>query len=227
MSSKKMVVKTLVVLTGLLMLSSSNALAQTGPCVGDLNCDGEVSGLDTILYKADYPRSEYLGEPCPDYNPRCFIDCEGTLSASGRWCNQGDGTVKDMSTGLVWLQKADWGGIYPLWAVFGDPDAHHRAAQLWDGSPYEGSAGLSDEGSVEGDWRLPTKTELVGITVGDEYIRSSQMHFFTGVQADDYWSGTSYATSPYGAWVVGMLSGSVGTGNKSSGYYVWPVRSDN
>jgi hypothetical protein len=32
-------------------------------------------------------------------------------------------------------------------------NAQDRAAQLWDGSPYEGTAGLSD-GSVEGDWRL-------------------------------------------------------------------------
>ena len=37
----------------------------TNPCIGDLNCDMEVSGLDTILYKEDYPRTEYLGVPCP------------------------------------------------------------------------------------------------------------------------------------------------------------------
>ncbi len=73
-----------------------------------------------------------------------------------------------MTTGLVWLKDAHWGGTYILWAAYGSPDAHHRAAQLWDGSPYEGTAGLSD-GSVEGDWRLPTKTELVGITVGELY----------------------------------------------------------
>ena len=79
-------------------------------------------------------------------------------------------------------------------------NAQDRAAQLWDGSPYEGTAGLSD-GSVEGDWRLPTKTELAGITVGTEYIRSSSMYLFTGVQSPAYWSGTSYADYPYGAWV--------------------------
>ncbi len=37
----------------------------TDPCINDLNCDMEVSGLDTILYKEDYPRTEYLGVPCP------------------------------------------------------------------------------------------------------------------------------------------------------------------
>ncbi len=156
---------------------------------------------------------------------RC-ITCEGTLSAGGRWCDQFDGTVKDMTTGLVWLKKADWGGTYSLLADFGLPDAHHRAAELWDGSPYEGSAGLSD-GSNEGDWRLPTMNEFVGITVGTEYIRSFQMYFFTGVQSSFYWSGTSRAGSPDYAWGVSMYNGGVGNSNKTYDGYVWPVRSDN
>ncbi len=33
--------------------------------------------------------------------------CKGTLSPGGRWCNQGNGTVLDMTTCLVWLRKAD------------------------------------------------------------------------------------------------------------------------
>ena len=47
----------------------------TNPCIGDLNCDMEVSGLDTILYKEDYPRTEYLGEPCPECS-RANYPCE-------------------------------------------------------------------------------------------------------------------------------------------------------
>ena len=191
--------KGLVVLAGLYMLSAPNVLAQ--PCDADLDCDQEVGLFDLIIMK-----NQYGNTGCDSCCNLCL--CEGTLSALGRWCDQGDGTVKDMTTGLVWLKKADWGGTWPLWADYGDPDAHHRAAQLWDGSPYEGTAGLSD-GSVEGDWRLPTKTELVGITVGDEYIRSSQMHFFTGVQSHYYWSGTSYADNPNNAWNVNMNNGNV------------------
>jgi hypothetical protein len=128
-----------------------------------------------------------------------------------------------MTTGLVWLKKADWGGQYPLWADLGDPDAHHRAAQLWDGSPYEGIAGLSD-GSVEGDWRLPTMTEFVGITIGAEYILYSQMYFSTGVQYYDYWSGTSYVSMPEIAWYVSMINGQVHNQSKFVSLYVWPVR---
>ena len=128
-----------------------------------------------------------------------------------------------MTTGLVWLKKADWGGS-KQWREEGDythnDDAHTRAGILYAGMS---GANLSD-GSVEGDWRLPTKSELVGITVGDEYIRSSQMYKFTGVQVGYYWSSTTGSDYPNGAWYMGMYYGSVDFGNKGNGYYVWPVR---
>ena len=41
------------------------------PCLADLNCDMKIDGLDTILYKADYSRSEYL-EPCPACSRKDF-----------------------------------------------------------------------------------------------------------------------------------------------------------
>jgi hypothetical protein len=190
---------------------------------GDCGCEGYCS-MDQE--DADSDGVGDACDNCPNGNINCRFACDGKLSALGRWCDQGDGTVKDMTTGLVWLKKADWGGTYPLWDDFGSPDAHHRAAELWDGSPFEGSAGLSD-GSVEGDWQLPTKTELAGITVGDEYIRDNQMYFFTGVQSY-YWSGTSLASNPLSAWYAGMVSGNVGYyGKDFSNFYVWPVRSEN
>ena len=77
---------------------------------------------------------------------------------------------------------------------------------------------------VEGDWRLPTKSELVGITVGDEYIRSSQMYFFTNVQSDYYWSSTTVAINPTCAWSVYMDYNRLGNDDKYYYDYVWPVR---
>ena len=38
--------------------------------------------------------------------------CAGTLVGT-RWCDNGDSTVTDMTTGLVWLKFADWGGLKP------------------------------------------------------------------------------------------------------------------
>jgi hypothetical protein len=190
---------------------------------GGCGCEGYCS-MDQE--DADSDRVGDVCDNCPNGNLNCSFACEGTLSALGRWCDQGDGTVKDMTTGLVWLKKADWGGYLPFWDNLVFADALYRATVLWDGSPYEGTAGLSD-GSSEGDWRLPTKNELVGIAVGTEYIRTSQMHFFTGVQSYYYWSGTSYAGYPSSAWNVDMLNGNVYHYGKDNSFCVWPVRSDN
>ena len=185
------------------------------PCEGNFDCDQDVDGTDAFIFKTDFGRSQ-LSNPCPATSDCCY----GTLSPLGRWCDQNDGTVKDMSTGLVWLKDAGWGGL-KLWEdCTTHDDAHTRAGALYAGMP---GAGLSD-GSVEGDWRLPTKSELVGITLGDEYIRYNQMHSFTNLQYG-YWSSTTLAVSPNFAWAVGMEEGEVAYIYKNDLVnYVWPVR---
>ena len=70
--------------------------------------------------------------------------------------------------------------------------------------------------------------ELMGITVGDEFIRSDQMEKFTGVQSDYYWSSTtSVGPSNQMACIVHMLIGHRTSVPKNWIYYVWPVRADN
>jgi len=161
--------------------------------------------------------------------------CKGTLYEK-RWCDNGNGTVTDLTTCLVWLQKADWGGIKPWRNSSTDcsspsytcyDDAHTRAGIL-KAADY---AWLSD-GSVEGDWRLPTKTELAGLVNGTPNLRCTSgpcdLYAFTGVQSDFYWSSTTYAPNPGSAWRVYMGSGGVSFDNKGDyDYCVWPVRSGN
>jgi hypothetical protein len=139
-----------------------------------------------------------------------------------RWCDNQDGTVTDMTTGLIWLKKADWGG-QKQWDGNSDDNAHVRAGILKAGSA---GADLSD-GSVEGDWRLPTLNELKGITIGTgtEPVRSSSMRAFSGVQASSYWSSTCWSSNLDRAWLMYFDVGSVGSSVKTGTVYVWPVRS--
>lgn len=158
------------------------------------------------------------------------VTCTGTLNGT-RWCDNGDGTVMDMTTGLVWLQKADWRGLKQWRNISTDcglpdrncyDDAHMRAGLLKAGST---NANLSD-GSVEGDWRLPTKTELHGLMIGTEPVSSNYMRAFSGVQAYRYWSSTSTAVAgdtSY-AWYVPLNIGGVFPSYKHTSYHVWPVR---
>ena len=213
MSHKELLVKTVVVTVSIILLAAPGVLAQN-TC--DVNNDGQVTPLDALC-----PFEEYLDIGCEHCSSSPA--CEGTLSPLGRWCDQQNGTVKDMTTGLVWLKNAGY-YVPRQWDVpvgSDEIDAHEQAAGIWDG--HYGPPDLSD-GSVEGDWRLPTKNELVGIITGDEYIRGSSPYFFDNVQSFSYWSSTTGASNQLGAWLVSMLSGYVGYGSKTSYFYVWPVR---
>ncbi|MBF0508346.1 MAG: DUF1566 domain-containing protein [Deltaproteobacteria bacterium] len=134
-----------------------------------------------------------------------------TCSPQGRWCDNDNGTITDTTTGLVWLQDASWGGKN-IWS-----DAGTLAAQVQNGNP----AWVTD-GSQAGQWRLPTKDELVAFRTGTESVLSSHMYLFTGVQMNDYWSSTT--DGPTYAWLVDMYSGYVDSYLKTAHFYVWPVR---
>ena len=158
--------------------------------------------------------------------------CKGTLNGT-RWCDNGDGTVTDMTTCLVWLKDADWGGLKKWVDCTTYDDAHTQAASLCNGKiihfipgPPPISIFLMD-GSSEGDWRLPTKTELYNLANGKEAVRSNNMHAFAGVQSSYYWSSSTLASYTDVAWLVGMHYGAVNYSFKSSTWYVWPVRGGN
>ena len=142
--------------------------------------------------------------------------CSGTLNGT-RWCDNGDGTVTDLITGLVWLQKADWGGRRKIYK--NDENAHDRVSSLKAGAT---DANLTD-GSVEGDWRL-TLSELKGLTSGDEAVSSSQMRAFTGVQSSHYWSSSTNSSGTALGWHVSFGIDIADIVDRAIVLDVWPVR---
>ena len=144
-------------------------------------------------------------------------------SAGSRWRDNNDGTVTDLTTGLVWMKNASCTDALAS-VTFSNGQLNWLDAVTWSSVMKSGSCGLTD-GSEEGDWHLPTKNELARITQGDEAVSSDEMRAFTGVQASYYWSSTSIADATTGAWVVGLSGGSVGYVDKPFGNdHVWPVR---
>ncbi len=144
-------------------------------------------------------------------------------STSYRYIDNGDGTVTDTRSGLIWLKNAN---------CFGEQNwktAMQSAAKLADGQ-----CGLSD-GSKAGDWRLPTKEEwkamidtkyrtpVISNAAGTDKWQEGDT--FSGVQASTYWSSTAYASDTGYAWNVYLGGGGVFLVFKTNmNYYVWPLR---
>ncbi|RKZ52356.1 MAG: hypothetical protein DRR16_15085 [Candidatus Parabeggiatoa sp. nov. 3] len=139
--------------------------------------------------------------------------------SSYRYTDNGDGTVTDNRSGLIWLKNA---------TCFGEQNwdkAMQSAANLANGQ-----CGLSD-GSTQGMWRLPTLDELkamVDKSYGDPALSNAagtaqwtEGDAFSGVQASYYWSSSPRADV---AWFVTLDYGNVGYGINAFTFYVWPLR---
>ncbi len=151
----------------------------------------------------------------------------------GRYEDNGDGTVTDCRTGLIWLKFAKCTGtIGTITNTYGY--LSWTDANTWVASLEDGKCNLTD-GSSPGDWRLPTKTEWMAMVQRKHYTNPSLTNaagtgqweegkIFDNVQSSFYWSSTTFANYTGDAWGVNMWDGSVGNGSKTYNLYVWPVR---
>jgi hypothetical protein len=122
-------------------------------------------------------------------------------ASGGSFTDNGDGTVTDNDTGLMW-QKEDDG-----------------VTKTWESAICEG---LSLGGYT--DWRLPNIKELESITDDTKNSPAIDSTYFTNTNSSDYWSSTTTAENTSSAWHVNFYSGSVNSSYKSGGYYVRCVR---
>ena len=126
--------------------------------------------------------------------------------------DNGDGTVTDRLTGLMWMKNADcWGGM--TWDA-----AIAKVAEL-----NAGTATCTGYTGAQTDWRVPNIMELKKLHELTWPIQTT-VHPFTGVQTSSYWSSTTRAYNTSDAWSVNLNSGYVYDNGKTNSLYVWPVR---
>lgn len=136
---------------------------------------------------------------------------------TGRFLDNGDGTVTDQLTGLTWLKDANC-------ATFFAPITFDQALAE-AGALEESICGLAD-GSSAGDWRMPNIRELASLVdYGELDPALPSGHPFTQVQLDVYFSSTSYRAGTANSWYLYLPTGEDRNFAKdgSSGY-LWPVR---
>jgi hypothetical protein len=143
-----------------------------------------------------------------------------------RWIDNGNGTITDTVTGLIWLKKADC--IKDTWSSALDT-VNHLAS---------GQCGLTD-GSSAGSWRMPNRNEMQSLS---DRMENNHADFFNAtyrnwdgtlfrspiftnfVVSQYYWTSTTDAANTSEAWTVYSCDYGVYDISKSNIGYTLAVR---
>jgi len=134
-----------------------------------------------------------------------------SISADVRFIDNGDGTIADTKSGLIWVKNPhtdmleQFKGEMPWRAAI-------NACKALDFAGYN-------------DWRLPTVEELRGLVDYTKHEPAIDKVFFSDTKSSWYWTSTTVAGYPGLAWSVYFYYGYVYGYNKDINNYVRPVRS--
>ena len=112
--------------------------------------------------------------------------------------------VRDNVTGLEWQDDTAAATVGKFWA---------------DAEPYCTSLPLDG-----GGWRLPTRSELVGIADYGRVDPAIDPVFLHTAASDSYWSSTTFASSTSVAWIVDFYDGNQDGYYETYNHYVRCVR---
>jgi len=236
----------------LIPVHSAHAASACSECPGDLNNNGQVT-IDEILTVVN---AALTG--CPPAGPSLSsllqtgqTECDqgsGTLGACPgsppgqdgavtagvplSYTDNGNGTVSDNVTGLIWEKLSSDGGLHDVGTQYTWYDAFASKITALNTSPcFAGHC----------DWRLPNRRELESLVNSGTMAPAIDPTFDTActpgctvttcscTQLDYYWSSTTYVASPASAWAVDANLGSVDAfcklfGAAPGGSYVRAVR---
>ena len=200
-------------------------------CAAD--CSFDTSGCTEFAFPATGQTTSYLadtngaqGSAVPD---------DGAVQA-GRpltYVENGDGTITDFNTGLMWEKKSDDDGLHDRDATF--PWSDSAVDTIWDWLAQvnvEGGSGFAGHS----DWRIPNAKELQTIIDYERVAPSVDPVFDSSCVAACtvltcsctasafYWSSTTEADGPGAAWGVRFDDGNVETDGKGNVRAVRAVR---
>ena len=135
---------------------------------------------------------------------RCAVRAVRGSTAQRELVDNGDGTVTDTATGLMWQQTE--AGEMP-----------------WEEAMAYCENLVLPEGGYD-DWRLPNRNELRSLVDYSREDPAIDLTHFPGVVSSDYWSSTTRADFMGRAWTVSFYYGDVNNYYKSYSNYVLAVR---
>ncbi len=148
----------------------------------------------------------------------CNLSIKAT-TPTAQFSINGDGTVTDSKTGLMWKQCVEGKeGV--------DCATDTLSSFTWDQALQQPEI-LNASGGFAShtDWRLPNIKELSSILEMGCYQPAVNLTLFPGDPGSYVWSGSPYAGDAYGAWGVYFYGGDVDDFGRGDYYAVRLVRS--
>lgn len=205
----------------------------------DLAASNIVSGVEifgvTGTVSAGLPAQPLKTGQTTAYGAGSDGDLRKGISSS--FTDNGDGTVTDNMTGLMWEKKSDDAGIH---------DKDNTYTWGMTSSPYTMNgtivttflAALNGDGGFAGytDWRIPNLKELQSLQNFATYNPGTYPAFNSGctascsvttcscTQSNHYWSSSTVQYYPHLAWLVYFGHGGTTYIDKTNSYYVRGVR---
>jgi hypothetical protein len=215
------------------------AEADLTACEGDLStCNGDLTACEGDLVACEAAPTAQLLKTGQTTSYGAGTDGDLELGVAQNYVDNGDGTITDTQTGLMWEKKSDDGTIH-------DKDNTY----YWTAGPpgdlgATGTAFTSFIATINGlggfaghtDWRLPNRRELESLVDIATHNPAVFPAFNTGcgsgctvlacscTAALNYWSSSSGAYSPSGAWVVNFNGGLYDFDSKAMPFCVRAVR---
>jgi len=213
--------------------------ASYGFTTGTLGCDSSCRhhDLSGCSGRQSYPATGQIVSYPADlfFESAQPVEDDGAVQAGSPldFLDNGDGTITDLNTGLMWEKKSNDGSIHDLDRTYFWSKA--LAVTVWDWLDLvntEGGTGFAGHS----DWRLPNRRELDSL-VDFSRIDPAAAPVFQAVCTEgctvtacsctataDYWSSTTAAVNPALAWAVEFSRGRADDRGKNTARAVRAVR---
>jgi hypothetical protein len=199
----------------------------------------------TVAFNLAFARAESkYGVSCPTTGDAAVVELRvdatqaGTaqlLAGEGRFHDNGDGTITDAETGLMWEKKSSDGSLHDQ----GTPYSWTNSGQAADGPLFTSFlAGLNAGAGFAGhtDWRIPNNAELETLvnynisgpaapsTFNSACVAPCSVTTCSCMAAGFYWSSTSLKGNAAYAWGTEFGRGISNYDFKTTGYFARGVR---
>ncbi len=216
----------------------TNSPTHTPTATGTVTSTPTNTAIPTAAFPASGQTTSYAADRYGA--PNSAVPDDGAIRSGARlsYVDNGDGTITDLNTGLMWEKKGDDDGLHDRDLAFMWSDLYledPNTDTIWDWLDHinaEGGTGFAGYS----DWRVPNVQELLSIVDFGRHFMAADPVFNTGCAAgctpttcsctgfNNYWSSTTTSLGGEGGWLVEYTNGAVSAASKVSLATVRAVR---